>query len=161
MRQQACKTQIPPHNLKQRRCPQFRLIHRATAPNSDCPPSLAGSRRLHLVRGRIHPGSNAASVTPHEPIKFTKMGEATIDMGRKLGDSTAFLEGGAGSPSNTMLLASRPTSLPSDILFHPAIWSQQIRTENWGLFSFGGGELGPHLTQCGQGRGLPACQVPS
>jgi len=24
---------------------------------------------------------------------------------------------------------------------------------------FGGGELGPHLTKCGQGRGLPACQV--
>jgi len=23
------------------------------------------------------------------------------------------------------------------------------------------GELGPHLTQCGQGRGLPACQVSS
>jgi len=22
-----------------------------------------------------------------------------------------------------------------------------------------GGELDPHLTQCGQGRGLPACQV--
>jgi len=26
---------------------------------------------------------------------------------------------------------------------------------------FGGGERGPHLTQCGQGRGLPACQVSS
>jgi len=25
----------------------------------------------------------------------------------------------------------------------------------------GEGELGPHLTQCGQGRGLPACQVSS
>jgi len=24
-----------------------------------------------------------------------------------------------------------------------------------------GGELGPHLTQCGEGRGLPACQVSS
>jgi len=24
-----------------------------------------------------------------------------------------------------------------------------------------GGELGPHLTQCGKGRGLPACQVSS
>jgi len=23
------------------------------------------------------------------------------------------------------------------------------------------GELGPHLSQCGQGRGLPACQVSS
>jgi len=26
---------------------------------------------------------------------------------------------------------------------------------------FGEGELGPHLTQCGQGRGLPKCQVSS
>jgi len=30
-----------------------------------------------------------------------------------------------------------------------------------GLCPFGEGELGPHLTQCGQGRGLPACQVSS
>jgi len=34
--------------------------------------------------------------------------------------------------------------------------------ENWGLYApFGEGQLGPHLTQCGQGRGLPACQVSS
>jgi len=31
---------------------------------------------------------------------------------------------------------------------------------NWGVCPFGG-ELGPHLTQCGQGQGLPACQVSS
>ena len=30
----------------------------------------------------------------------------------------------------------------------------------WPLFS-GGGELGPHLTQCGWGRGLPPRQVSS
>jgi len=30
-----------------------------------------------------------------------------------------------------------------------------------GLCPFGEGELGPHPTQCGQGRGLPACQVSS
>ena len=30
-----------------------------------------------------------------------------------------------------------------------------------GLCPFWGGELGPHLTQCGQCRGLPACQVSS
>jgi len=29
------------------------------------------------------------------------------------------------------------------------------------LCPFGGGELGPHLTQCGQGRGLFACKVSS
>jgi len=30
-----------------------------------------------------------------------------------------------------------------------------------GYAPLGEGELGPHLTQCGQGRGLPACQVSS
>jgi len=30
-----------------------------------------------------------------------------------------------------------------------------------GCAPLGEGELGPHLTQCGQGRGLPACQVSS
>jgi len=47
--------------------------------------------------------------------------------------------------------------LPSGILIYPAIWPQQIWAENWG--PFGGGGAGPHVTQCGQGRGLPACQV--
>ena len=30
-----------------------------------------------------------------------------------------------------------------------------------GYAPLGEGELGPHLTQCGQGQGLPACQVSS
>ena len=53
--------------------------------------------------------------------------------------------------------------IPIGILVHPAIWPQQIRTENWGLCPFGEGDLGPHLTHCGQGRGLhvPARQVSS
>jgi len=46
-------------------------------------------------------------------------------------------EGRAGSPSNTMSLGSRSTSLPSGILIHPAIWPQQIQAENWGLCPFG------------------------
>jgi len=28
-----------------------------------------------------------------------------------------------------------------------------------GFTTFGDGELGAHLTQCGRGRGLPRCQV--
>jgi len=58
---------------------------------------------------------------------------------------------GAGSPSNTntMFLGSRPTSLPSGILIHKAIWPQHIWADNWGLCPFGEGQLGPHLTQCG------------
>jgi len=30
-----------------------------------------------------------------------------------------------------------------------------------GCAPLGDGEMGPHLTQCGQDRGLPACQVSS
>jgi len=70
---------------------------------------------------------------------------ATIDMGQKLGALPHFWGGGAGSPSDTMLLGSRPTFLPSGILihpWHPAIWPQQIWAENWGLCPFGGEESG-------------------
>jgi len=45
---------------------------------------------------------------------------ATIDMDQKLGAVILF-KGGAGTPSNTMSLGLRPTSLPSGILIHPAI----------------------------------------
>jgi len=41
---------------------------------------------------------------------------ATRDMGRKLGGSALFWGGGTGSPSNTMSLGSRPTSIPSGVL---------------------------------------------
>ena len=86
---------------------------------------------------------------------------ATIDMGRKLGTVPPFSGGGAESPSNTMSPGTRPIFLPSGILIHPAIWPQQIWTENWDLCPFGGGQLSPHLTQRGQGRDLPAHQVSS
>ena len=52
------------------------------------------------------------------------------------------------------------TSLPSDILIHPAVWPQQTWAEN-GVCAPLEEELGPHLTQCGQGRGLPPYQVAS
>ena len=62
-------------------------------------------------------------------------------------------------------------------LIHQAVWPQQTWVKNWGLLCpFGGarslsntmwlgavvplwGELGPYLTQCGQGGGLPPHQV--
>jgi len=54
-------------------------------------------------------------------------------------------------PSNTMWPGPRPTFVPSGILIHPAVWPQQTGAEHWGAlpFFFWGGELGPHLTQCG------------
>ena len=60
--------------------------------------------------------------------------------------------GVAGSPSNTKSPGPRPTSIPSGILMHPAVWQQYKSAKNWagGLCPlFGGGELGPHLAQCG------------
>jgi len=42
------------------------------------------------------------------------------------------------------------------------VWLQQTWAENWGLLCpFPWGELGPHLTQCRPGRGLPPYQVAS
>jgi len=68
---------------------------------------------------------------------------ATIDTGRKVGSAVPLL-GGAGSPSNTMLSGPRPTSLPSGILIHPAVWPQQVWTENQAVVPLLW-ELGPHL----------------
>jgi len=70
--------------------------------------------------------------------------------------------------------------MPSAILIHqlfghnkhgPKIWEsgsmQPLAATDMGrkmgesCAPLGEGELGPHLTQCGQGRGLPACQVSS
>ena len=84
---------------------------------------------------------------------------ATINMGRKFGGSTSIWEGGAGSPPNTKSPEWRPTSIPIGIVINAAIWPQQIWAENWVCAPLGEGELGPHLTQCVRGQGLPACQV--
>jgi len=74
---------------------------------------------------------------------------ATIDMGRKLGRGSApfFWEGEAGFPSNTKSPGKRPTSIPSGILIHPAIWPQWIWSENWGCAPIGGeGDGSPSKT---------------
>jgi len=48
---------------------------------------------------------------------------ATIDMGRKWGGGSApFFVTGAGSQSNTVLSGPRPTSVPSGIFIHAAVW---------------------------------------
>jgi len=50
------------------------------------------------------------------------------------------------------------TSIPSGILIHAARYGPRI---GWELCPFEEGGAGPHLTQCGQVRGLPAGQVSS
>jgi len=69
-----------------------------------------------------------------------------------------------------------PTSVRNCILMHPDIWPQQTWAEDYmdafkmcackfrkreAAVPLSMGELGPRLTQCGRGRGLPACQVSS
>jgi len=71
------------------------------------------------------------------------------------------LWGEAGSPCNTMLPGLKPTFVPGGILVHSAIWPEQIWPENWGPVPLWGRGAGSHVTQCGQGWGLPACQVSS
>jgi len=60
-----------------------------------------------------------------------------------------------------MSLGPRPTSLPSSVLIHPAFESQQVWAENGDCDLLVEGELRLYLTHCGQGRGLPSCQVSS
>ena len=48
---------------------------------------------------------------------------ATADMGRKLG-AVPLLGRGAGSPTKTLWLGLRPTSMPSFILIYPTVWPQ-------------------------------------
>ena len=43
----------------------------------------------------------------------------------------------AGSPSKTKSPGPRPTSVPSGILVHPAVWPQQTWAENWGCTPLG------------------------
>jgi len=54
----------------------------------------------------------------------------------KCGGCCAPILGRAGFPSNTMSPKPRPTSIPSDILIHPVVWSQQTWANP--LFFWGG-----------------------
>jgi len=68
-----------------------------------------------------------------------------MDMGRKFGKGalSPFWEGQLGPHLNPKSLGPRPSSIPSGIVIHPAIWPQQIWAENWETVHPGGRELGP------------------
>jgi len=106
--------------------------------------SVAWAEVYFRTKWRLHPSTRLA----------------TIDMNRKLG-AVPLLGRGTATPSNTTSPGPRFTSVPSGILIHPAVWPQRTLAENWGCISLGEGELGPHLTQCRLGCGLPPNQVPS
>ena len=84
---------------------------------------LAWAELYFRIKWRLHPSCRLA----------------TIDMGQKLGAvRCALFPGGAGSPSNTKSPGPRPTSIPSGILVHPAVWPQRTLAKNWGLCHFRG-----------------------
>jgi len=62
------------------------------------------------------------------------------------GSDPPLLGGGARPPSTTKSPWPRPTSIPSGILIHPAIWPQHIWAKNWGQPPLGGGAGSPSNT---------------
>ena len=86
---------------------------------------------------------------------------ATIQMGLKFGEGglRPFWWKGTGSPSNTKSPGPRPTSIPSGIFIHAAIWPQKIWSKIGGLCPFrGAGARSPPNTMWPGPR--PTC-VPS
>ena len=67
--------------------------------------------------------------------------------GPKIGGLCPFWGGELGAHlTQSRLAGPRPTSIPSGILVHRAVWPQRTWAEKWGLCTFKGGELGPHNT---------------
>jgi len=89
---------------------------------------------------------------------------ATIDTVRKLGICRPLLGRGAGSPSNKIVASVEAylrTKWHLDPTSHLAATGRHMGQKLGGCAPLGEVELGPHLTQCGQGRGLSARQVSS
>jgi len=86
---------------------------------------------------------------------------ATIDMGRKQGGVVPLSRGErrAGSPSNTMWLGPKSTSVPSGVFIHPAFGHNRHGPKTGVVSILGGRELRSHPTQRRLGRGLPRYQV--
>jgi len=101
------------------------------------PPFWGGRLGPHLTQGRLGSGLPsyqvpASSIQPLGHNKHrSKIGRLRSPMGR-----------GERCPRLTQSPGQRPSSIPSDILIHAAIWPQQIWAENWGLCPFGGGGTG-------------------
>ena len=66
---------------------------------------------------------------------------ATVDIGQKLGGAVPFFWG-SWVPIERKIAWPRPTSTPSGILVHPAVWPQQTLVEHWELCPFRGGAAG-------------------
>ena len=123
--------------------------------------------RGHNTQGRLlcpfRGGAGSPSNTMWPGLRSTSVPSGVFihsAMGQTLGGRAVPFFWGELGHHRTQSPGPRPTSVPSGILIHLAIWPQQMGRK-WGCAPLGEGQLGPHLTQCGQGRGLPACQVSS
>jgi len=112
---------------------------------------LSRAANPHLTQCRLGRG-----LPPYQMVSSSIQPFGHNRHGPKIGGCAPL--GGAGSPCNTIMPGPTSTSLSSGILIHPAVWPQQTRAENggWGGVLLFKGELGPHVTQCGLGRGLPS-----
>jgi len=114
--------------------------------------SLFGSP--HLTQCRLGWG-----LSPYQVVSGSMQLFGHHSHGLKSGGCCAPFRGwGSWSPSNTMLPTPRPTSVPSGILMHPAVWPQQTWAEKWGgcCAPFRGGAGFPSNTTSPRpvGRGL-------
>ena len=83
---------------------------------------------------------------------------AAVDMGRKEGGCCAPFAG-ARTAFSIMWLGPRSTSVPSGTLIHAAVLATIDMGRKLGAVPLSErGSWVTHLTQCGQGRGLPACR---
>ena len=118
-----------------------------------------------LERGAGSPCNNAAWAETYLRTKWhldpsNRLG--TIDMGEKLGALSHFWEGELGphlTQCGNWVEAYLPTKWHLDPWTASRHLAQQIWVENWDVCPFRGRGPGPYLTEYGQGRGLPACQV--
>jgi len=87
-----------------------------------------GERSPHLTQFRMGqrlPPYSKWHLDPSCRLATTDRGKGTVPLLR-----------GAGSLSNTVWPGPRPTSVPSGILIHPAVWPQQTWDKNWELCPF-------------------------
>jgi len=100
---------------------------------------------VDLCEEELAPQSNtvgkAGAYTSLASVIFIHLVVSPNRHGQKIGGLCPFLGGGSGFPCDTMSPGQRPTSIPSGILIHPAIWPQRTCVKNWGLYPSARGAL--------------------
>jgi len=96
--------------------------------------------------------NHISQINGNRSSAVAEMGDrlATIDMGRKVRVLLCPFSGGSGYLTQCRLGRDLPPyQLPSEILIHPVVWLYNRHGPKIGGCAPFGGELDPHLTQCG------------